>query len=118
MIFGLFFDYGKCPAGSGWSLAKPNCRIEMPFALCIKLQSGDVKRIVTVSADSSIAETGKTDLGRVMDSREVSTSDFNQDGITEHDRPVGVKRTSGTTPPQFNVDLQYSRFSVSRNVTG
>jgi hypothetical protein len=26
------------------------------------------------------------------------------------DRPVSIKRNSGTTPPQFNVDLRYSRF--------
>ena len=31
-------------------------------------------------------------------------------GITNSDRPVGIKRNSGTTPPQFNVDLRYSRF--------
>ena len=40
----------------------------------------------------------------------VSTSDINGDGATISDRPVGIKRNSGTTPPQFNVDLRYSRF--------
>ncbi len=40
----------------------------------------------------------------------VSTSDINGDGATLSDRPVGIKRNSGTTPPQFNVDLRYSRF--------
>jgi hypothetical protein len=40
----------------------------------------------------------------------VSTSDMNGDGSTISDRPVGIKRNSGTTPPQFNVDLRYSRF--------
>ena len=30
--------------------------------------------------------------------------------MTGLDRPVGIKRNSGTTPPQFNVDLRYSRF--------
>jgi hypothetical protein len=25
-------------------------------------------------------------------------------------RPIGIKRNSGKTPPQFNVDLRYSRF--------
>jgi hypothetical protein len=45
----------------------------------------------------------------------VSNSDLNGDGvfgagITNSDRPVGIKRNSGTTPPQFNVDLRYSRF--------
>jgi hypothetical protein len=40
----------------------------------------------------------------------VSTSDINGDGSTISDRPVGIKRNSGTTPPQFNVDFRYSRF--------
>jgi hypothetical protein len=26
------------------------------------------------------------------------------------DRPIGIKRNSGTTPSQFDVDLRYSRF--------
>jgi hypothetical protein len=40
----------------------------------------------------------------------VSSTDINGDGATISDRPVGIKRNSGTTPPQFNVDLRYSRF--------
>jgi len=40
----------------------------------------------------------------------VSTSDINNDGSAISDRPVGIKRNSGTTPPQYNVDLRYSRF--------
>ncbi|MGI8838606.1 MAG: hypothetical protein ACR2H4_18480 [Pyrinomonadaceae bacterium] len=45
----------------------------------------------------------------------VSNVDLNGDGvfgagITNSDRPVGIKRNSGTTPAQFNVDLRYSRF--------
>jgi hypothetical protein len=40
----------------------------------------------------------------------ISGSDLNRDGISTSDRPVGIKRNSGTTPPQFNIDLRYSRF--------
>ena len=40
----------------------------------------------------------------------VSTSDINGDGATISDRPIGIKRNSGKTPPQFNVDMRYSRF--------
>lgn len=40
----------------------------------------------------------------------VSTSDINGDGATISDRPIGIKRNLGKTPPQFNVDLRYSRF--------
>jgi hypothetical protein len=36
--------------------------------------------------------------------------DLNKDGLDFPDRPVGVKRNSGRTPPQFTVDLRYSRF--------
>ena len=40
----------------------------------------------------------------------VSTLDLNGDGIASSDRPVGIKRNSGTTPPQYDADLRYSRF--------
>ena len=40
----------------------------------------------------------------------VSTSDLNGDGATISDRPIGIRRNSGKTPPQFNVDLRCSRF--------
>ncbi len=40
----------------------------------------------------------------------ISNSDLNGDGISTSDRPVGIRRNSGTTPPQYNVDLRYSRF--------
>lgn len=35
--------------------------------------------------------------------------DLNGDDIDD-DRPVGIDRNAGKTPPQFNVDLRYSRF--------
>ncbi len=35
------------------------------------LPAGEVREVVTVSGDTSVADTGKTDLGRVMNSREV-----------------------------------------------
>src|SRR5205823_5422896 len=40
----------------------------------------------------------------------IADSDLNGDGVSTSDRPVGIKRNSGTTPPQFNTDLRYSRF--------
>jgi hypothetical protein len=39
----------------------------------------------------------------------VAAADLNGDGFSGSDRPLGVKRNSGTTPAQFNVDLRYSR---------
>ena len=48
---------------------------------------------------------------RRNDSTSFPTSDLNGDGgFTISDRPVGIRRNSGKTPPQFNVDLRYSRF--------
>lgn len=40
----------------------------------------------------------------------ISGLDLNRDGVSTSDRPVAIKRNSGTTPPQFNIDLRYSRF--------
>jgi carboxypeptidase family protein/TonB-dependent receptor-like protein len=40
----------------------------------------------------------------------ISGVDLNRDGVLTSDRPAGIKRNSGTTPPQYNVDLRYSRF--------
>ena len=40
----------------------------------------------------------------------ISNIDLNGDGASTSDRPVGIGRNSGRTPPQFNVDLRYSRF--------
>jgi hypothetical protein len=40
----------------------------------------------------------------------LSGLDLNRDGIATSDRPVGFKRNSGKTPPQFNLDLRFSRF--------
>ena len=42
----------------------------------------------------------------------ISGTDLNRDGIATTDRPVGIKRNSGATPPQFDVDLRYSRFFI------
>jgi hypothetical protein len=36
--------------------------------------------------------------------------DLNADGVSTSDRPVGIERNAGKTPPQYNVDLRYSRF--------
>lgn len=39
------------------------------------------------------------------------SNDINRDG-TISDRPIGIKRNSGKTPSQFNLDLRYSRFLI------
>ncbi len=40
----------------------------------------------------------------------ISNLDLNGDGVFTSDRPVGIKRNWGKTPPQFNIDLRCSRF--------
>lgn len=42
----------------------------------------------------------------------ISGSDLNLDGISTSDRPVGIKRNSGTTPTEYSIDLRYSRFFI------
>ncbi len=37
----------------------------------LKLEAGEVQEVVTVSSDTSVADAGKIDLGRVMNTREV-----------------------------------------------
>ncbi|MEP6569535.1 MAG: TonB-dependent receptor [Acidobacteriota bacterium] len=37
----------------------------------LKLEAGEIQEVVTVSTDTSVADAGKTDLGRVMNTREV-----------------------------------------------
>ena len=39
--------------------------------LNISLEAGEISDVVTISGDTSVADTGKTDLGRVMNTREV-----------------------------------------------
>jgi hypothetical protein len=40
----------------------------------------------------------------------ISSLDLNRDGFSNSDRPIGIKRNAGKTPPQYNADLRYSRF--------
>jgi hypothetical protein len=47
--------------------------------------------------------------GRIVNGN-LARLDLNADGLDFPDRPVGIKRNSGKTPPQFNLDLKYSRF--------
>ena len=46
----------------------------------------------------------------VLTNGSLSPLDLNLDRLSFSDRPVGIKRNSGKTPPQFNFDLRYSRF--------
>lgn len=40
----------------------------------------------------------------------ISNLDLNGDGNPNSDRPAGIRRNAGKTPPQFNLDFRYSRF--------
>jgi hypothetical protein len=39
-----------------------------------------------------------------------SNLDLNNDGVTGSDRPLFFGRNTGRTPPQYNVDMRYTRF--------
>jgi hypothetical protein len=47
--------------------------------------------------------------GSMQSGGSLSGLDINRDGISSADRPVDFKRNSGKTPPQFNLDIRYSR---------
>ena len=66
------------------------------------------KRLAYVLNDNQIGIITRANSGETFNI--VSAFDLNNDGITGLDRPIGIDRNSGTTPPQFNMDLRYSRF--------
>ena len=66
------------------------------------------KTLRYVFNNNQVAVFGTANSGETFNI--VSTSDINNDGITGLDRPIGIKRNSGMTPPQFNIDLRFSRF--------
>lgn len=69
------------------------------------LRSRMLSRILSNNQVGIIANANSGERFSILSNR-----DLNGDGISSSDRPVGVKRNSETTPPQFNLDLRYSRF--------
>jgi hypothetical protein len=65
---------------------------------------------VGIIATANSGERFSILAGRVQLDGTLSNLDLNRDGTSTADRPVGVNRNSGKTPPQFNLDLRYSRF--------
>ena len=65
----------------------------------------------TVMRDLSAVQSSKTAgiIILAMKTQRATTKQL-RCGITNSDRPVGIKRNSGKTPPQYNMDLRYSRF--------
>ena len=51
----------------------------------------------------------RANSGERFSPRVAGNIDLNGDDLAWPDRPVGIKRNSGKTPPQFNLDLRYSR---------
>ncbi len=75
-------------------VGRPQFKVENKFA----------KAIVNNNQIGIIATANSGERYNIL-----STVDLNGDGLFV-DRPVGVGRNSGKTPPQYNVDLRYSRF--------
>lgn len=66
-----------------------------------------------VLARANSGERFSVIAGRLVNNT-LNRLDLNGDGLDFPDRPVGFKRNSETTPPQFTIDLRYSRiFDVS-----
>jgi hypothetical protein len=62
-------------------------------------------------ATANSGERFSIGAGVLNASGSIAPLDLNIDGLSIlSDRPVGIKRNSGKTPPQFNLDLRYSRF--------
>lgn len=75
--------------------------------LDINLQTGDVKESVTVSADTSVVDAGKTDLGRVMNTREVQNLPLiprNPYNFGHLQANVNGRVSRGFAFPNFNVN--------------
>ena len=73
----------------------------------IQLEAGEVEEVVTVSLDTSIADTGKTDLGRVINNREVQNLPIPQRnpynlGLLQAN--VSGRQYRAFTPPDLNVN--------------
>ncbi len=80
----------------------------------LNLEAGEVQETVTVSSDTSIADAGKTDLGRVMNNREV----HNVPLITRNPYTFGFLQTNVTGHanrgfgfPFFNANGYVRRFN-------
>ena len=60
--------------------------------------------------DNQFGVIARASSGERFSPRTAGDIDLNGDGLFWPDRPVGINRNSGKTPPQFNLDLRYSRF--------
>lgn len=74
-------------------------------ALSYILKNNQYGIIATANSGERFTITAGRDVNGSL-----SPLDLNLDGLSFSDRPVGIKRNSGKTPPQFNLDLRYSRF--------
>jgi len=80
----------------------------------IGLQTGDVNEVVTVSADTSIADPGKTDVGRVMNTREVQNLPLinrNPLNFALLQANVNGRVRGGFLPPNINANGYLRRVS-------
>jgi hypothetical protein len=76
------------------------------------LRNRTLSRLLSNNQFGVIATANSGERFSILAGREsdLQNLDLNRDGISSADRPVGIKRNSGRTPPQFNLDLRYSRF--------
>ncbi len=101
----LLFSSVCSPAGGAYHDALPHAGAEKERAI-ITVQSSNRRFKKTLRYLFNNNQFGQR---REIQSI-ISGFDLNRDDVSTSDRPVGIKRNSGTTPNQGNVDLRYSRF--------
>ena len=75
------------------------------------IHSKPVRRLLNNNQFGLIARASSGERFSPRIARDSTGPDLNNDGLALPDRPVGIKRNSEKTPPQFNLDLRYSRFA-------
>ena len=75
-----------------------------------ELENGSLRLLLNNNQFGMIARASSGERFSPRIAPDASGPDLNNDGLAVPDRPIGIKRNSGKTPPQFNLDLRYSRF--------
>ncbi len=101
----LLFSSVCSPAGGAYHHALPHAGAEKERAI-ITVQSSNRRFKKTLRYLFNNNQFGQR---REIQSI-ISGFDLNRDDVSTSDRPVGIKRNSGTTPNQLNANLRYSRF--------
>ena len=99
----------------GYSLADQCCTFVMSLVARPQFDFEN-KTLRYLFSHNQVGIIANANSGETFDM--IAGLDLNRDGVSTSDRPVGIKRNAGKTPPQFNVDLCETRvFSILPSVT-